>query len=347
MCIANIERYENFSITCICDSIECILKLRQENAPEIIFSDEDPALITALELILPEETRGTKHFLCDWHISKNVRKHVQGVAQHKTEQIIDLFSKARDSYSLEEFEVRWNSLLTEVCEWPHLVNYFKNMLPMKSRWARYFRIGEPFLNIFSTQRVESINSRIGSCCNATTDVNRLITTLKNIRIATEHLSESKMQSINTVNQLKTFGSNIFEKCIEVNKLCLSRYASSAICEEMGKSVMYRCDLESVSEASVVFKVYFDKRFSGTSSSADSAHEFHIVNINRSYGSHTCCPCDQNSVGIVCRHYFAAMFNSSDYNLPYNPHMVSSRWRVDNDISQQESVYIKPNVENEK
>jgi len=47
------------------------MNFKQKIDPEIIITDEDSSMITAIEKVFPE----TKYQLCCWHKSQNFKKH--------------------------------------------------------------------------------------------------------------------------------------------------------------------------------------------------------------------------------------------------------------------------------
>ncbi len=54
--------------------LECLLRATDSLASYVLFTDADPAMITAIHETLPM----TKHNYCIWHIRKNLEKNLKG-----------------------------------------------------------------------------------------------------------------------------------------------------------------------------------------------------------------------------------------------------------------------------
>lgn len=130
------------------------LKNSCDVTPTVLYSDADPALISAVKMNFPE----TQHFHCIFHIDLNLRKKLKGKLHDQFEPFRAKFLEMRNSLCHKTFEIKWNTLISE---FPACEQYLtKALYPCKSSWARY-AINRNFTGgIQSTQRVESTNKII-------------------------------------------------------------------------------------------------------------------------------------------------------------------------------------------
>jgi hypothetical protein len=130
------------------------LKNSCDITPTVIYSDADPALISAVKKNYPE----THHFHCIFHIDLNLRKKLKGKLHDQFESFRAKFLGMRNSLCYKKFEIEWKVLIDE---FPACEQYLTRVLyPCKSSWASY-NINKNFTaGIQSTQRVEVTNKII-------------------------------------------------------------------------------------------------------------------------------------------------------------------------------------------
>lgn len=130
------------------------LKNSCDLTPTVLYSDADPALISAIKTNYPE----THHFHCIFHIDLNLKKNLKGKLRDQFELFRAKFLEMRNSLCHKTFEIKWNTLIDE---FPACEQYLTRALyPCKSSWACY-AINQNFTaGIQSTQRVESTNKII-------------------------------------------------------------------------------------------------------------------------------------------------------------------------------------------
>src|ERR1700722_5487450 len=122
--------------------------------PTALYSDADPALISAVRNSYPS----TNHFHCIFHIDLNLRKKLKGKLHDQFEPFRAKFLAMRNSLCHKKFEVEWNAL---VDKFPACEQYLTRVLyPCKSSWARYAINRNFTAGIQSTQRVEVTNKII-------------------------------------------------------------------------------------------------------------------------------------------------------------------------------------------
>jgi hypothetical protein len=131
--------------------LECTLKATNNLSPVVLFTDGDPAVIAAVQMTYPQ----TRHLLCIYHISENVKKKAKSKLHGEMiNNFVGDFYHMRNSYTLCQFESRYNEMLTkyEPCR-----SYLEKLYQNRESWARCF-IGKVFTaGVESTQRVESMN----------------------------------------------------------------------------------------------------------------------------------------------------------------------------------------------
>ncbi|CAB4438645.1 unnamed protein product [Rhizophagus irregularis] len=127
------------------------LKNSCDVTPITLYSDADPALISAVKKNYPE----THHFLCIFYIELNLRKKLKGKLQDQFEPFHAKFLAIRNSLCPKKFETGWEKLINE---FPACEHYLTRVLyPCKKSWAS-FAINRNFTaGIQSTQCVEVTN----------------------------------------------------------------------------------------------------------------------------------------------------------------------------------------------
>ena len=99
--------------------------------PTALYSDADPALISAVKKNYSE----TQHFYCIFHIDLNLKKKLKGKLQDQFESFRAKFLAMRNSLCHKKFETEWKALINE---FPACEQYLTRVLyPYKSSWARY------------------------------------------------------------------------------------------------------------------------------------------------------------------------------------------------------------------
>ncbi|CAB4405904.1 unnamed protein product [Rhizophagus irregularis] len=130
------------------------LKNSCDFTPTVLYSDADPALISAIKTNYLE----THHFHCIFHIDLNLKKNLKGKLRDQFKLFHARFLEMRNSLCHKTFEIKWNTLIDE---FPACEQYLTRALyPCKSSWTCY-AINQNFTaGIQSTQRVKSINKII-------------------------------------------------------------------------------------------------------------------------------------------------------------------------------------------
>lgn len=154
--------------------LRCTLEATDNLSPLILFTDSDPGMIAAIQVVYP----GTRHLLCIYHIIENVKKKAKSKLHGEMiKSFIEDFYHMRNSYNEYQFEARYNDMLTkyEPCR-----SYLeKKLYPNRNSWARY-SIAKVFTaGIESTQRVESLNGVLKKHVNRGTLLKELVKEIEN------------------------------------------------------------------------------------------------------------------------------------------------------------------------
>ncbi|XP_038678980.1 protein FAR1-RELATED SEQUENCE 5-like [Tripterygium wilfordii] len=131
---------------------ETFLKAHGGKRPQTVFTDQDAAMLNALQRVWPD----TRHGLCIWYLNQNGIKHLGWRMKEGSTFLTDL-KKFMFEYGEEvEFEREWKMLLEKYSlkdnEW------LLRMYSWKKKWARCYMKYAFTLGIRSTQLSESLNS---------------------------------------------------------------------------------------------------------------------------------------------------------------------------------------------
>ncbi|CAB5181869.1 unnamed protein product [Rhizophagus irregularis] len=132
--------------------LQCTLKVTNNLSPHVSYTDGDPAMLAAVQVVYPQ----TRHLLYIYHIAENIKKKAKALLRNDMVQnFIKDFYHMRNSYTEYQFELRYTKMLTkyELCR-----SYLeKKLYSSHESWAKY-AISKVFTaGVESTQRVESIN----------------------------------------------------------------------------------------------------------------------------------------------------------------------------------------------
>ncbi|KAH7663319.1 FHY3/FAR1 family protein [Dioscorea alata] len=131
--------------------LEKWLQAMKGSHPKVIMTDQDSAISGAIAKVLP----CTIHRYCLWHIFQNAKRHLGRLFTRGSKFGQDLSYCVRSPETIEDFEKKWNELLTK-----YDVNENDWMLRMYRKRQHWFRV---YLHEFfcadmcTTQRSESIN----------------------------------------------------------------------------------------------------------------------------------------------------------------------------------------------
>lgn len=120
-------------------------------APDVMFTDGEAGIIAALEQVFPN----TAHFLCIWHIAKNLKTNLAGKLGAEFQPFMAKFFAVRGAVTHALYKVGWGNLLQE---FPAAKPYLMSGLGLRpAKWAAFSTSRRFTAGIMSAQRVESIN----------------------------------------------------------------------------------------------------------------------------------------------------------------------------------------------
>ena len=80
--------------------LKCLLSATDNLTPNVLFTDADPAMVSAIHEILPS----TKHNYCIWHLRKNLDKNLKGRLRKNYNEFVKAWNKCRNSFLKDEFQ---------------------------------------------------------------------------------------------------------------------------------------------------------------------------------------------------------------------------------------------------
>jgi len=144
--------------------------------PAVIFTDSDAGMAAAYTAVL--QPLGVLHFLCIWHLSKNVLTHINrplfsSPAGHQAFmngwwQVC----KTSDRSSCETFDSEWEELLAPIragaqsSERKSALEWLSGLHERRKQWAARFTWQTLTLGIHSTQRGEAVHSSLSRWCTS-------------------------------------------------------------------------------------------------------------------------------------------------------------------------------------
>src|ERR1044071_945449 len=150
-------------------TFDSYLKMVNNHSPKVLLTDEDQAIIKAVDLIfVPHET---KHALCLWHLLKNVVKNLNGVLGSKWAEFIKHFYQCLDKYDEKEFLEEWNQLKVL---YPLTSKYLLKMDKNLTRWAPCYNRKLFMADMTTTGRGESMNSLMKGYMDATVSLTKFL-----------------------------------------------------------------------------------------------------------------------------------------------------------------------------
>ncbi|XP_021756200.1 protein FAR1-RELATED SEQUENCE 5-like [Chenopodium quinoa] len=145
--------------------LETFKKSMENRIPTSIFTDQDQAMATAIEQVLPD----TRHRLCIWHLEQNAITRFG--ALKRDNEFKKIFNKCLKGCVTEtEFEERWKEMIQKF----DLVNHawYQRVYNLKEKWCPPFSKDFFSAGILSSQRSESTNHAVGFRANKSTTLTK-------------------------------------------------------------------------------------------------------------------------------------------------------------------------------
>jgi hypothetical protein len=215
--------------------LECLLSATDNLAPNVLFTDADPAMVSAIHETLPS----TKHNYCIWHLRKNLDKNLKGRLRKNYNEFVKAWNKCRNSFSEDEFQKRWRELLSN---YPAARKYLTRTLgQVVTSWAlchtsRSFNAG-----IQSTQRVEGYNSLIKRSVKCSTTLFELDTHIQSLLNKEEQFERHEQSNQNPTVGLPNIVGRYFKRIDSIVKKFLTPRVLKMQHSQMNESLLYRAD----------------------------------------------------------------------------------------------------------
>ena len=164
ICFAGVLMH-NESVESFLWTFRNFLKMVNNFSPKTLLTDEDQAIIKAIDLVFAP--LGTKHALCLWHLMKNIVKNLNGTLGFKWSEFINFFYQCLDEYEEDGFLEKWNQLKTR---YPLVSKYLEKMNKNLKRWAPCYNRHLFMADMTTTQRGESMNSLMKGYMDSTTSL---------------------------------------------------------------------------------------------------------------------------------------------------------------------------------
>ncbi|XP_057808527.1 protein FAR1-RELATED SEQUENCE 5-like [Salvia miltiorrhiza] len=283
------------------------LESMYQKEPDLIFSDQDQALMNGLDLSFREAS----HRLCQWHINKNAAKQF-GKLNHDKRFKNLWYQCMNGCESEEEFESTWVSMIVENNLSEN--RWFSTMYHLRKRWSSAFTRHKFSGGLHATSRSEVTNKVIKELCNSTSTVHDFVigfeTILKTWR-QTEFEEDTLCRGMP--------GMFVEQTCIliQVGELC-TRNIFKSFEYELLHSVSVKMTHEplDMNDDELVFKVCSRSAFTGC----------RTVRFNQATKMARCSCHMWETEGIMCRHMFRVYFHLNMDSVP--DEMLMKRWRKD-------------------
>ncbi|CAG8615643.1 11637_t:CDS:2 [Gigaspora rosea] len=189
-----------------------------------IITDRELALMSAISLVFPH----AKHQLCIWHIFKNIRKKIKKDID-VDEFISTLQELIYDNLSIEQTDQKMAELLKQ---FPSAATYiYETWLPYKESWLGAYTNNNINLDIKSTQRVESLHSKLKGIENHIILIDKLLSVLW--RQLQEHSQKLLYETF--LHQNRNIQDKIDAGLKELRLIC-SRFAFESYIRQQGDFV---------------------------------------------------------------------------------------------------------------
>ena len=132
-------------------------------SPKTILTDYDSAMATAIETTF---SRGTTHWLCQWHMMQNFKKHFLYLSNLKGPQSLE----GRQLYKYLTGDVIFNDNVknfwkvseiifnSEHLLGPERIKYLRQMWQIKEKWTAAFAPKDFIAGTHTTSRGEAVNA---------------------------------------------------------------------------------------------------------------------------------------------------------------------------------------------
>ncbi|XP_015934769.3 protein FAR1-RELATED SEQUENCE 5-like [Arachis duranensis] len=143
---------------------ESFLEAHMQKKPKTIFTDQDPAMASALVEKMPE----TYHGLCVWHIMQNAIRHLGNKLKDGSFILRDFKACIYNSEDQFQFQETWDALLQRYKVEDN--SWLKSIYKVKEKWAHCYMKKVYTIGMRSTQLSESFNSDLKDFMRSNLDI---------------------------------------------------------------------------------------------------------------------------------------------------------------------------------
>nr|XP_025669190.1 protein FAR1-RELATED SEQUENCE 5-like [Arachis hypogaea] len=143
---------------------ESFLEAHMQKKPKTIFTDQDPAMASALVEKMPE----TYHGLCVWHIMQNAIRHLGNKLKDGSFILRDFKACMYNSKDQIQFQETWDALLQRYKVEDN--SWLKSIYKVKEKWAHCYMKKVYTIGMRSTQLSESFNSDLKDFMRSNLDI---------------------------------------------------------------------------------------------------------------------------------------------------------------------------------
>jgi len=194
--------------------------------PLLCITDQDLALGAVLDKEYPQ----VNHFLCQWHIIQNLKKHFSYLQNMKLKAIYDKILLLPKISSVEQYEESYQEIAKDLKSKNYMksLEYLERVNKLKLKWANCCVPSMFTAGIHTTSRIESINAVIKNYINSNSEISDIfdfvIAFEKKLALKLSLDKTKKEDQINPILKLikEKLSENIFELHLEQYLLC-SRY----------------------------------------------------------------------------------------------------------------------------
>ncbi|CAB4393698.1 unnamed protein product [Rhizophagus irregularis] len=347
--------------------LDCILRATNFSFPRVIFTDGDLAMAAAIIAKLPN----THHCICLFHMNQNFIKQLKGKLHDEFTSCHQLFIKTRNSSCVEDFERRWQWLITN---YPAAKSYLQNKLyPIRFSWAYCYTQTRFTAGTTTTQRAESENNTIkleglhtASLVYFTQQIHIRLEKERQYAEFEDQKTRNIMTSIPHIDE-KFFGSiiQILKEFLTPNILIIAK-------KEISESILYEAiqislnlnldtlDFEYTPQDDAIENKYDYKKALLKDLMKNIPNSF-IIEVWRVQpsigaqpwltqyvillqdGSHICTCLMLINKGIICRHFIRILTKSA--SAFFNISFIPSRWYNDQAAQLSESeIRASPSIQ---
>jgi hypothetical protein len=233
------ETEESFQFTCECFK-DCF-----RVPPAVIFTDSDPAIKAAIDVVFPD----AQHLLCIFHLAKNLISNVRPACGENDELWRRIQSawwvmvKQSDESARATFEAEWAALvglldasavagkrMATARTWLHKMADSREQWAFRWTW-RFFTMG-----IHSTQRIEAVHSAIEGFIRANTLLTALLAALESLNANVA--SSAATRVIRHIRLNQTAAKCNMHRFIDVASALLSPYAMMMFKAQLQQASFY-------------------------------------------------------------------------------------------------------------